>query len=80
MAPIGYSRSGGIVSPIVVFQPASMSELIRVRPNLEVTELGPTVACLREVLGFQVDVEEEKSSDVVGPSGPTGPRQDGVLP
>jgi predicted enzyme related to lactoylglutathione lyase len=36
-----------------------MSELISVRPNLEVAELGPTVACLREVLGFQVDVEEE---------------------
>jgi predicted enzyme related to lactoylglutathione lyase len=37
-----------------------MSELVNVRPNLEVAELGPAVACLRDVLGFQVDVDEEE--------------------
>jgi predicted enzyme related to lactoylglutathione lyase len=37
-----------------------MSELVSVRPNLEVAELGPAVDCLREVLGFQVDVEEKE--------------------
>jgi len=37
-----------------------MSDLVSVRPNLEVAELGPAVACLRDVLGFQIDVEEEE--------------------
>jgi hypothetical protein len=36
-----------------------MSELLNIRPNLEVEQLGPTVAHLRQVLGFEVDVEEE---------------------
>ena len=37
-----------------------MTSLLSVRPNLEVSELGPTVRCLRDVLGFEVDVEEEE--------------------
>src|SRR5262245_7258063 len=37
-----------------------MSELVNVRPNLEVTELAPAVAHLRDVLGFEVDLEEEE--------------------
>ena len=36
-----------------------MSELLNIRPNLEVEHLGPTVSHLRDVLGFEVDVEEE---------------------
>ena len=36
-----------------------MSEFVSCRPNLEVLELAPTVAFLRDVLNFQVDVEEE---------------------
>jgi hypothetical protein len=36
-----------------------MSELLSIRPNLEVEQLGPLVAHLRQVLGFEVDVEEE---------------------
>jgi predicted enzyme related to lactoylglutathione lyase len=37
-----------------------MSELLSVRPNLEVAELGPAVEFLREVLGFEVDVDEQE--------------------
>src|ERR1700722_7209978 len=37
-----------------------MSQLVSVRPNLEVADLGPAVACLRDVLGFEVDVDEEE--------------------
>jgi hypothetical protein len=37
-----------------------MSEFINIRPNLEVEELGPTASHLRDVLGFEVDVEEEE--------------------
>ena len=35
-----------------------MSEFLSCRPNLEVAELGPAVAFLREVLGFEVEVDE----------------------
>ena len=37
-----------------------MNEFVSCRPNLEVLELAPTVAFLRDVLDFQVDVEEEE--------------------
>jgi predicted enzyme related to lactoylglutathione lyase len=37
-----------------------VSAFLNIRPNLEVEQLGPTVAHLRDVLGFQVDVEEEE--------------------
>jgi hypothetical protein len=37
-----------------------MSEFLNIRPNLEVAELAPMVAHLRDVLGFQVDVEEQE--------------------
>src|SRR5947209_6101596 len=36
-----------------------MTEFFNIRPNLEVDQLGPTVSHLRDVLGFEVDVEEE---------------------
>lgn len=35
-----------------------MSEFLTCRPNLEVTDLGPAAAFLRDVLGFQVEVDE----------------------
>jgi predicted enzyme related to lactoylglutathione lyase len=35
-----------------------MSELLSCRANLEVTDLGPAVAFLRDVLEFQVEVDE----------------------
>ena len=35
-----------------------MSEWQSCRPNLEVTDLGPAAAFLREVLGFEVEVDE----------------------
>jgi len=35
-----------------------VSELLSCRPNLEVTELGPPTAFLRDVLGFRVEVDE----------------------
>ena len=35
-----------------------MSELLSCRPNLEVTDLGPATDFLREVLGFEVEVDE----------------------
>jgi hypothetical protein len=35
-----------------------MSEFLSVRPNLEVADLGPTVAHLVEVFGFEVEVHE----------------------
>jgi predicted enzyme related to lactoylglutathione lyase len=36
-----------------------MSELLSVRPNLEVTALEPTTSHLVEVFGFEVEVREE---------------------
>ena len=36
-----------------------MSKFVSVRPNLEVAEIGPTVAFLRDVLGLAVEVEDE---------------------
>lgn len=36
-----------------------MSELLSIRPNLEVTELEPTAGHLVDVLGFEVEVREE---------------------
>ena len=36
-----------------------MSELLSIRPNLEVESLEPTVGHLRDVLGFEIDVDEE---------------------
>ena len=35
-----------------------MTEFLRCRPNLEVGELAPAAAFLREVLGFEVEVDE----------------------
>lgn len=35
-----------------------MSELLSVRPNLEVTDVAPTVAHLCDVFGFTVEVDE----------------------
>jgi Glyoxalase/Bleomycin resistance protein/Dioxygenase superfamily len=49
-----------------------VSEWLSCRPNLEVAELGPGIAFLRDVLGFTVDVHEEAmglallSRDAVG--------------
>jgi hypothetical protein len=37
-----------------------VSEFTAIRPNLEVTELGPTVEHLQRVLGFEVDIHEEE--------------------
>ncbi len=37
-----------------------MSEFLSIRPNLEVSDLEPTVSYLRNVLDFEVDVEEEE--------------------
>jgi predicted enzyme related to lactoylglutathione lyase len=37
-----------------------MSEFIDVRPNLEVGDLGATASHLRDVLGFEIDVEDEE--------------------
>jgi predicted enzyme related to lactoylglutathione lyase len=39
---------------------ATVSELLSCRPNLEVTDLGPLVRFLRDILDFEVDVEEEE--------------------
>jgi predicted enzyme related to lactoylglutathione lyase len=36
-----------------------MSEWLSCRPNLEVADLGPATAFLRDVLGFMVDLDEE---------------------
>jgi hypothetical protein len=47
-----------------------MSEFLNIRPNLEVDELGPMVAHLRDVLDFQVDVEEEEMGLVLLHRGP----------
>jgi len=35
-----------------------MTEFLSCRPNLEVTDLAPAAAFLREVLGFEVEVDE----------------------
>lgn len=35
-----------------------MTEFLSCRPNLEVDDLAPAVAFLREVLGFEVEVDE----------------------
>lgn len=35
-----------------------MIEFLSCRPNLEVVDLGPAAAFLREVLGFEVEVDE----------------------
>jgi predicted enzyme related to lactoylglutathione lyase len=35
-----------------------MAELLSVRPNLEVADLAPAAAFLRDVLGFEVEVDE----------------------
>ena len=35
-----------------------MTEFLSCRPNLEVADLAPAVAFLREVLGFEVEVDE----------------------
>ena len=35
-----------------------MTEFLSCRPNLEVEDLGPAAAFLREVLGFEVEVDE----------------------
>jgi predicted enzyme related to lactoylglutathione lyase len=49
-----------------------MSEWLTCRPNLEVADLRPATAFLRDVLGFTVEVEEEAmglvllSRDAVG--------------
>jgi predicted enzyme related to lactoylglutathione lyase len=37
-----------------------MTELLSCRPNLEVSDLEPLVAFLRDVLDFEVDVEEKE--------------------
>ena len=37
-----------------------MSEWQSCRPNLEVTDLGPATAFLRDVLGFTVELEEQE--------------------
>ncbi len=37
-----------------------VSELLSIRPNLEVGALEPTVSYLRDVLDFEVDVSEEE--------------------
>lgn len=37
-----------------------MSELLSIRPNLEVSALEPTVSHLRDVFDFEVDVHEEE--------------------
>ena len=49
-----------------------MSEFLSVRPNLEVTELGPDVEYLRAVLGFEVDFEEEEMGLVLLHRGAVG--------
>jgi predicted enzyme related to lactoylglutathione lyase len=49
-----------------------VSEWQSCRPNLEVTDLGPATAFLRDVLGFAVELEEQEmglvllSRDAVG--------------
>jgi predicted enzyme related to lactoylglutathione lyase len=49
-----------------------VSEWQSCRPNLEVTDLGPATAFLRDVLGFTVEMEEQEiglvllSRDAVG--------------
>jgi predicted enzyme related to lactoylglutathione lyase len=49
-----------------------VSEWLSCRPNLEVADLGPATAFLRDVIGFTVEVEEEAmglvllSRDAVG--------------
>lgn len=35
-----------------------MTEFLSCRPNLEVADLAPAAAFLRDVLGFEVDVDE----------------------
>jgi hypothetical protein len=35
-----------------------MTEFLSCRPNLEVEDLAPAAAFLRDVLGFEVDVDE----------------------
>ena len=35
-----------------------MTEFLSCRPNLEVADLAPAAAFLREVLGFEVEVDE----------------------
>lgn len=37
-----------------------MSEFLSCRPNLEVSDTGPTVRFLCDVLDFEIDVEEEE--------------------
>src|SRR5215475_7975001 len=37
---------------------AAMTEFLSCRPNLEVADLAPAAAFLRDVLGFQVEVDE----------------------
>ena len=36
----------------------AVSEFLSCRPNLEVSDLAPAVAFLRDVLGFEVEVDE----------------------
>jgi len=42
-----------------------VSQLLSIRPNLEVDDLEPTVTYLRSVLDFQVDVEEKEMGPVL---------------
>jgi hypothetical protein len=47
-----------------------MTEFLSCRPNLEVADLGPAAAFLREVLDFEVDVDEPAMGLVLLHRGP----------
>jgi len=49
-----------------------MTALLSCRPNLEVTDLGPLVTFLRDVLGFSVDLNEEEMGLALLTHGPVG--------
>jgi predicted enzyme related to lactoylglutathione lyase len=47
-----------------------MTEFLSCRPNLEVADLGPAAAFLREVLDFETDVDEPEIGVVLLHRGP----------
>jgi predicted enzyme related to lactoylglutathione lyase len=49
-----------------------VTALLSCRPNLEVTDLGPTVGFLRDVLGFTVEVDDEAMGLVLLSNGGVG--------
>jgi len=49
-----------------------MTALLSCRPNLEVTDLGPLVTFLRDVLGFSVELEEDEMGLALLAHGPVG--------